>query len=265
MGGPGSAAIFLWGLLLASVVAISLLGRRWLTRTPPVPVAGELSLYQVALLAGGPARAADTALAYLAWSGMIEVREAADRLARPPGVLATPDLHPVELSVLEAVDPLGVRPEAAMAVGRRAARQSVGGLDGLVVGPIGRAVDLAVVGGCALVGGWAGWRGLISPSGEPGTVALVALLALFYAGWWMTAGRPRLTRAGQAALESVRGRYDHDLALAAVGVTSLPLDRAMPVIALYGRDALTGGLSGLRKVMTGNPAPVLLARSSLVR
>lgn len=225
----------------------------------------ELSLYQLALLAGGRTRASDTALAYLVWSGLVEVRESTDRLVRVVGRQQTlPDLHPIELAALESITAAGVRPEAAMASSRRAAGNSVVGLTGLVVAARTTSVlDVVALGGTSAVIVGAVWWIAASTITASGLVLLLALSAALYAGWWLATGRPRTTLAGQEALEQVRMRYDDDLQIAAIGVTSLPMDRAMNLIAIYGRDALTGGLSGLRKVMTGSPAPVLMARSSL--
>ncbi|HSJ33586.1 MAG TPA: TIGR04222 domain-containing membrane protein [Acidimicrobiia bacterium] len=262
----GLEAEFLGSLaVLALCMAVTLAARIWFTRPAAAP-GTDLSLYQVAMLAGGAARVSDTALAYLTWSGMIEIRESTDRLVRIPGMRTVPDLHPVESSILAAVDASGVRPEAAMGAGRQAAREAVALPADLGVAPkLLLALDLMAVGGSGLVASWVAWWTLSRDGAATGFVPLIGVLAVLYSAWWMFSGRPRITGAGAAGLESIRRQYDSDLALAAVGVTSLPAERAMHVIALYGRDALTGGLSGLRKVMTGNPAPVLTVKSSLVR
>lgn len=247
---------------MALTMLATLTGRLWMTGRGS-PRSGDLALYQVAMLAGGPGRVSDTALSYLVWSGMLEVRDISNRLVRVVGVHTVPDLHPVELAVLGAIDPSGVRPEAAMGAGRMAAREHVGGLEGLVVDPPRRRlVDLAVLAGCGAVTGTGAWWLAIQQGPGAGFVPLLVLVAILYAGWWFALGRPRRTRQGDEVLEAMRGRYDGDLEIAAVGVTSLPLRPAMHIIALYGRDALTGSLSGLRKVMTGNPSPIPL-RSSL--
>lgn len=267
MGGLSLGAVTLGlGVILAATMAVSLLARLWITRADQA-VETELSLYQVAMLAGGPRRVSDTALSYLAWSGIIEVRESTDRLVRIVGVNRVPDLHPVEASVLGTIDPAGVRPEAPMGAGRLAARSEVVGLEGLVVEPPSRLRlgALVLTGGAAVVAGAAWWAATADPV-TTGFVPLLALSAVLYVIWWFVGGQPRLTGAGQATVEAIRSRFDPDLEVAAIGVTSLPVERAMGVIALYGRDALTGGLSGLRKVITGNPAPGLsTARSSFGR
>lgn len=263
MGGPSLGAVTLGMVaVLAVMMFVTVACRLWLTGRSGAS-SPDLTLYQVAMLAGGPGRVSDTALSFLAWSGMLEAREISDRLVRAIGVNPVPDLHPIELAVLGAVDPTGVRPEAATGAAKVAAVEHVSGLEGLVVDPVrGRLVDLAVLLGCGGVAGAGLWWLAAQEAGSTGFVPLVILVALLHAGWWFFSGRPRRTREGDSLVEALRRRYDRDLEIAAIGVTSLPLDRAMPIIALYGRDALTGGLSGLRKVMTGNPSPVPV-RSSL--
>jgi len=254
------------GAVLLATMFVTLVARSLSTR---VGADGhrELVLYQVAMLAGGPGRVSDTALSFLTWSGMVEVRESTDRLVRVVSMKTVSDIHPIEASILDAIDVAGVKPAAAMLAGRRAARQHVGGLDGLTVTPTSLlASGLTVAVGCGAVVAGGAWWVAASESATSGFIPLVMLIALVYAGWWVASGRPRITAAGQATLDRFRARLDPDLQIAAIGVTSLPLEKAMSVIALYGRDALTGGLSGLRKVMTGNPAPsVMVVRSSLGR
>lgn len=255
------AATLGFTLVMALTMAATLAARMWLSRASDAPDA-ELVLYQVAMLAGGPRRVADTALSYLTWSGVVEVRESTNRLVRRVGIGQVPDLHPVEWSALAAINPEGVRPEAALGAAREAARQEVDGLDGLVVDARLRLVlDLAVVLGCGGVVLAAIWWMLASQQPTTGFVPLLAVTSLLYMAWWSSTGRPRVTGEGEAVLEQIRSRYDADLEVAALGVTSLSVERAMHLIALYGRDALTGGLSGLRKVLTGSPAPVPIVRS----
>lgn len=252
------------GAVLAATMIVTLATRSFSVRSGS-GVAGELALYQIAMLAGGPRRVSDTALSFLTWSGIVEVRESTDRLVRVVAKTPAADTHPVEISILNAIDVAGVKPGAAMAAGRRAAAHHVDGLDGLVVRPASvRISSLVVALGCGGVVAGAAWW--IAATGSPttGFVPLVALTALVYAGWWISSGRPRITALGVQTLDRLRAHLDPDLQIAAIGITSLPLERAMTVIAIYGRDALTGQLSALRKVMTGNPAPsVLVARSSL--
>jgi hypothetical protein len=69
-----------------------------------VPVGTDLDLYDVAFLAGGPARVVDTAVVALLHTGRLRLHS--------PGRLATADLsrrHPVEAAVLDAVGPTGHR------------------------------------------------------------------------------------------------------------------------------------------------------------
>ncbi|HJR93735.1 MAG TPA: TIGR04222 domain-containing membrane protein [Acidimicrobiia bacterium] len=259
-----AATLGLGAVLLATVI-VTLAVRAFSVRNADTST-HDLALYQMAMLAGGAQRVCDTALSYLTWSGMIEVRESTDRLVRIVTAEKVSDIHPVEASILAALDATGVKPGAPLAAGRRSAHRHVGGLDGLTVTSSSLLVSgLVVTVGCAaVVLGAIAW--MASSPAPSGFVPLIAVFAVVYAGWWVTSGRPRITAAGHEVLDRVRSRLDPDLQIAAIGVTSLPLERAMPVIAMYGRDALTGGLSGLRKVMTGNPAPsVLVARSSLSR
>lgn len=253
------------GAVLAATMVVALVARVWL-RSGGEPFPGDANLYEMAFVAGGPTRVSDTALSYLVWSGAVEVRETTGRLVRIVGPGAVPNLHPVELSVLSAIDPVGVRPDLPMGTGREAARQFVRQPPGLLV-PAWRSllVDVVVLGGSALVAALAIWWMLSSKVAGSGFVPLFGLLAGVVGTWWMVAGRPRLTRAGMDAVENWKTRSDPDLQIAAIGVTSLPMERAMPVVALYGRDALTGGLSGLRTVITGSPASMHGARSLLSR
>lgn len=72
--------------------------------TGPAAGAHDLDLYDVAFLAGGPARVVDTALVALVRAGKLRIHS--------PGQLATADLtrrHPVEAAVLDAVGPTGHR------------------------------------------------------------------------------------------------------------------------------------------------------------
>ena len=225
----------------------------------------DLTLYQVAMLAGGATRVSDTALAFLTWSGMIEVRESTDRLVRVVGAESVPDHHPVEVAVLSALDRSGVRPEVAMAAGRSTARREVVGLEGLVVDRVrgGLLTGFVTLASAAVLVSALWW--ITRAGSTSGFVPLIAVVAVVFPGWWLMAGRPRVSRSGQRTLERIRARYDDDLQIAAIGVTSLPVETAMHVIALYGRDALTGGLSSLRKVITGYPSPALEMRSSLSR
>jgi hypothetical protein len=69
-----------------------------------VPVSTDLDLYDIAFLAGGPARVVDTAVVALLRTGRLRLHS--------PGRLATADIsrrHPVEAAVLDAVGPTGHR------------------------------------------------------------------------------------------------------------------------------------------------------------
>lgn len=244
-------------MVLAATMIVALVARWWLVAGSSGGWGGDLRLYEKALLSGGVSRVSDTALAYLVWTGMIEVRESTQRLVRIVGPGALPDLHPVEAAVLGAVDPVGVRPDLAMATGREAGRSHVHlPPDHLVPDRARTIVDAVVLAGAFGVVAGAVWWLVAGESSGTGFVPLLALTALLVAVWWVVVGRPRLTAHGGEVLESLRRGYDDDLAVAAIGVTSLPMDRALTIIALYGRDALTGGLSGLRTILTGSPGGV---------
>ena len=245
------------GALLAATMIAALLLSRSLRGAPGRVSPGELTLYQVAMLAGGASRVCDTALGYLTYAGYIEVRESTDRLVLRANARTADALHRVEIAILAALDPVGVRPEAAMGAGRKAAREFVHVPDSLVRSPGRMALaDLVVLGGSSAAVVAAAWWVLASEVVTTGFVPLLAGLGVVLAAWWIWVGRPRLSRNGKEILEYLRQGFDSDLTVASIGVTSLPIERAMRIIALYGRDALTGGLSGLRKVMTGNPSPV---------
>jgi uncharacterized protein (TIGR04222 family) len=256
-----AATLGLGGLLAATMIAALFLSRS-LGGVSDQISPSDLTLYQIAMLAGGPSRVCDTALGYLTYAGYIEVRESTDRLVLRANARTSDALHRVEIAILAALNPSGVRPEAAMGAGRIAARQFVDVPDSLVISP-GRIAlaDLVVLGGSSAVVVATAWWVLATDASTSGFVPLLAVLAAVVAAWWIWAGRPRLSQNGKEILEYLRQGSDSDLAIAAIGVTSLPIDRAMRIIALYGRDALTGGLSGLRKVMTGNPSPVPGSRS----
>jgi hypothetical protein len=103
------------------------------------PEGSSPDLYDIAFLAGGPARVVDTAVLALIRSGRLRVHS--------PGHLATAELtrrHPVEAAVLDAVGPIGHRSidtvrwrllddERLLDIGRRLRRAGlVGRLGGLV-------------------------------------------------------------------------------------------------------------------------------------
>jgi hypothetical protein len=105
-----------------------------------VPGGADLDLYDIAFLAGGPARVVDTAVVALLRTGRLRLHS--------PGQLATADLsrrHPVEAAVLDAVGPTGhrsidtirwrvVEDERLLGLGRRLHRA---GLLGHAAGAIG--------------------------------------------------------------------------------------------------------------------------------
>src|SRR5688572_19271141 len=105
-----------------------------------VPGGLDLDVYDIAFLAGGPARVVDTAVVALLRTGRLRLHS--------PGQLATADLsrrHPVEAAVLDAVGPTGhrsidtiswrvVEDERLLDIGRRLRRA---GLLGRAAGVVG--------------------------------------------------------------------------------------------------------------------------------
>lgn len=241
-----SSALMVAGLALAVVARARLLAGG----EPGLPPE-DLSFYEVALLAGGPRRVADTALAYLLWAGVVEVRETSRKLVLRTPPKAGQPLHPWESALVNTISREGSGPAFPLAAATDAAASIVDALPGLAVaparaaGPIAAAVAPAVVAGIG-AGLWM-WRR--SADGLP--LEFVPLVPLMAAAVTLVAirDRPRATRRGRQAVEALRRTYDADLAVAAAGVTSLPVERAMYVVALYGRPALTGGLSALRTVL----------------
>jgi hypothetical protein len=59
-----------------------------------------------------------------------------------------------------------------------------------------------------------------------------------------------LTNAGRAALAEEARRVRDDLETAQVGVTSLPIERGLYLVAVFGRSVMTGELAPLRRVLT---------------
>lgn len=241
-----SAALMVAGLAVAAALRARLLAGG----DPAVPP-DDLSFYEVALLAGGPRRVADTALAYLTWAGVLEVRETSRKL-----VLRTPPrpgqpLHPWEAALVNTISRDGSGPAFPLAAATDAAAAIVDAIPGLAVAPAGAAGPVAAAVGPALVAGVGAGVWMWDRTGRGLPVEFVPLVPLLAAAVILVAirDRPRATRRGRQAVETLRSHYDDDLTVAAAGVTSLPVERAMYVVALYGRPALTGGLSALRTVL----------------
>ncbi len=253
MAGLGPDTVLTWAGLAIVVAMIVFVAPRVFARraTPPYP--GDPTFYQAALMAGGRRRVVETALGFLVWSGVIEVRERTASLvlrALPP---ADAHLEPVERALIGSVRPEGSSLSMPLSAASLAVSELERRMDGLMLPPwltaTVRFVTLLILGVTVVISGW--WMEQRLADGL--TVGLVPMVVLagFGAGWWVLVAPPAVTGTGRASLERLRRRYDPDLEIASIGVTSLPVERAMYVVALYGRDALTGGLGSLRRVLVG--------------
>ena len=242
-----TATIVLLAVIGAGVAASALHAARFRSGSAPA-TAADVSFYQVAYLAGGRKRVALVAMAYLYWSGLLEIRDGSKTIAlltQPP---ADVDLTPVEEAILARVPMEGISTVPVQGAAQVAAGWVADEMPGLVTPPrvAWQLAALAIVPSLfALV---ASLVLLLARDGEPpGLLAVVPFVAfvVVMVAW---AARPGVTRQGRAILAEAADRYEDDLAIASVGVTSLPLERGMYIVALYGRNALTGGLLSLRRV-----------------
>jgi uncharacterized protein (TIGR04222 family) len=241
--------VALLAVIAAAVVAALVLQRR-AESTQPSLMDRDLTFYQVAYLAGGARRVAETALSYLIWAGLVDVREGARTVALRGAPSKDAELAPVERALVATIPAHGGSPTYALGAAREAARFVEDGLGGLIV-PSKLATLVAVT--------------AVAPSLLAGTIAIAVMVALRSRGaplgfmpvvpvlglvvaLVISVGRSRLTTSGRAALTHLLDLYDSDLNVAAAGVTSLPIERGLYLVALYGRPAMTGGLSGLRRI-----------------
>lgn len=233
--------------LMALGVAISSVAHQRAARAGTGP-AERLTFYQLAHLAGGRARVAEVAIAYLVWAGLVEVRVNARTLALRSTPSEGVELAPVERALIAMIPSEGGRAALPMSAAREAARSVEASLGGLVVA--GRqswtvalpALVSAVVAAVISVG--VSLASDISVGFLP-VVAVVAVIVILTA---LPRG-VRLTDAGRAVLGAERERFDPDLEIARVGVTSLPIESGLYIVALYGGDAMTGELSPLRRIL----------------
>jgi uncharacterized protein (TIGR04222 family) len=243
-----TATVVLLAVIAAGVVAsmVHAAALRAGAATSPAP---DLSFYQVAYLAGGRKRVALVAFAYLFWSGLLEIRDGSRTVAllkQPPGDI---DLAPVEEAILARVPMEGISTVPVQGAAEVAAGWVADEMPDLVTPPrvAWQLAALAIV--PALLALAASLALIVSLDGgeSPGLLATVPFVALavVIVAW---AARPGVTRQGRAVLAEAADRYEADLEIASVGVTSLPVERGMYIVALYGRNALTGGLLSLRRV-----------------
>ncbi|MGH8875052.1 MAG: TIGR04222 domain-containing membrane protein, partial [Acidimicrobiia bacterium] len=131
-------------LLLAGVVTAA--GRRIAYRSGAADQRSGLPVYEVAMLAGGAERAAETALAYLVLAGLVEVRERASTVVLIAPQLASPEDHPAEAALLSTISLVGTRPNLPLSAARTAAQPLAAGLRGLLIPP-GRSLLLQMLPG----------------------------------------------------------------------------------------------------------------------
>ncbi|MDH4116259.1 MAG: TIGR04222 domain-containing membrane protein [Acidimicrobiia bacterium] len=234
-------------LIAIGVVASAILhGRVSRGSSPPE----ELEFYQVAYLAGGPSRVAEVALSYLVWAGLVDVRSAAGSLALVSAPNRAVELAPVEKALVATIPPEGRTPGFPLGAAREAAAGVADRLSGLVVPPGLSLLALAPAVGASIIAAGIATAVMLSveqgtPTGFLAIVPLVGVIVVLTA----VSGRSRLTETGQQALADVRAARADDLALAELGVTSLPIESGLYIVALYGRPAMTGGLLSLRRLL----------------
>jgi uncharacterized protein (TIGR04222 family) len=213
----------------------------------------ELTAYQVALLAGGRRRVAETALAYLTWAGVIDARESTKSLVLKAAPPKDTLLLEVERALVGSIAPSGTQPTMPLASAKEGARQIEASVTGLVIAESKRtALTLLTVLPSFVISAmgvaWGAQR--VSAGLTVGFGPLIPVVAVIY-GIWSLAVPPFLTSRGRRVLEKARVKYDEHLKVAQFGVTSLPVDQGMYLVALYGRDAMTGGLIPLQNVLRG--------------
>lgn len=240
------------GLLILMAVGVAVSSAMHHRASTGVPTATERpSFYRVAYMVGGRVRVAEVAVAYLAWAGLVEARFNTGVLALRSAPSAEVELTPVERALLAMIPPQGAKPTMAMSAARGAAGWVEAELGGLVV-PARRVwiaaapallsalISLVVSVGVLLGVGGTSWDFLPV---VPLVAAIVGLIA-FPRG-------VKLTTAGREVLDAERDRFDPDLRLAQMGVTSLPIESGLYIVALYGRATMTGELAPLARVLAG--------------
>lgn len=235
-------------LMAVCVVSSTVLHHRAIGRGSPP--AEQLEFYRVAYLAGGRSRVAEVALAYLVWVGLVEVRISTRTVALRSTPAEGAPLAPVERALLATIPAQGGKPTLSMAAARDAAGWLGSEMSGLVVPPrtsllislpsIIGSLLAAIVSLGVIIG--------VSPGTPLGILAIVPVVSLIVLLTTLRRG-PRVTKAGRVALDQERDRLDPDLAIAQMGVTSLPIESGLYIVALYGRDAMTGQLAPLARVL----------------
>ncbi len=235
--------------LLVTIVVIAAM--RLAAVRNEVDEVAELNLDATALLAGGPERVAEMALAGMVMAGTIEARETVKLLVSKNPYQPRADEHPIDHVLLATIPMEGTLPGPVVRAAADVARPWEEALAGLVVPPRQQRLLILIPAMAALVlaliGVW--WVSARTVAGRTtGLVPLMPMAATAVLAW-VVFDRPRLTRAGRARLAAIRRSTDHLLSLAATGVTSLPAEDALRMVALYGREAMTGSLLPLRRVL----------------
>jgi hypothetical protein len=90
---------------------------------------------------------------------------------------------------------------------------------------------------------------LVSDGTGSGLLLVVPLVALVVILTSLRLNRPLLTSDGRRLLEETRVRFDPELVAAHRGITSMPIESGLYIVALYGREAMTGELKTLARVL----------------
>ncbi len=236
----------LFVLMALGVTGSAILQGRFHAVRPPEP--RRLQFYEVAYLAGGRSRVADVALAYLVWAGLVDIRPGAGVLAMVAAPSRHVELAPVEAALVSTISADGRKPTIPLSAAREAAGSVPSTLAGYVVPPRDRLLARAPAVGSAVLAAVVAMGIAVSIDDRWGFLAVVPLVAVIVVATAMLGGT-RLTKAGVMALAEEHERHAKDLSTAEMGVTSLPLESGMYIIALHGRVAMTGGLAPLRRVL----------------
>lgn len=243
----------LLGLIVAGIILGAVLHAQWMAGSRDAARAvGDVTFYQAAALAGGARQVAITALCYLVWTGMVEVREGSKSLAlvRPPA--PNIPLAGVEQAILGVI-PFDGRPAAGVVgIATVAAAVVEEEIPELLVPPSVRSRLAAVVIGPALLAGLVACGVWISNAASRSSLGLIPVVPVVAAVVILVSiiGGSRRTPAGNEMLRLLRDWYSDDLTVAAAGVTSLPIEQGIYLVALYGRAAMTGGLGAVRRITT---------------
>lgn len=237
-------------ILMALGVTASSVMHHSLSTGSPSP-SERPSFYRIAYMAGGRARVAEVAVAYLAWAGLVEARFNTGVLALRSAPSSEVELTPVERALLAMIPPHGAKPTMAMSAARGAAGWVEAELTGLVI-PTRRAwIAAAPALVTAVISMVVSLGVLFGVQGAAWDFLPVVSLVALIVGLIAVPRGVKLTSAGREVLDAERERFDPDLRLAEMGVTSLPIESGLYIVALYGRESMTGELAPLARVLAG--------------